>query len=96
MNRLALLLLMPLSACGWASPEDMNAQEEGADPAAEALAAANLLAADEAQDPAVLKDLWVDAIVLSQASFGLPLEPGRSVGAAPLKKKLSHSASLAR
>ena len=55
MKRLALLLLMPLSACGWASPEDMNAQEEGADIAAEALAAANQAAGEEAEDPAALQ-----------------------------------------
>jgi hypothetical protein len=54
-KRLALLLLMPLSACGWASPEDVNAQEEGADIAAEALAAANLAAGEEAEDPAALQ-----------------------------------------
>ena len=55
MKKLAFLLLLPLSGCGWASPEEANVEAEGADIAAEALAAANQAAGEQAEDPAVLQ-----------------------------------------
>lgn len=47
--------LMLLAGCGWASPDDSNVQEQGADLAAEALAAANQAAGEQGEDPAALQ-----------------------------------------
>jgi hypothetical protein len=68
MKRLAALLLC-LSACG-SQESDANGANEAPDPAAEALAAANLLAADEAQDPAVLEAR------VERAMSGILRDPG--------------------